>query len=100
MTRALPMIAFAALASAGSGCQPTLVSDHGEPIVGRLQFSNRLVDLTVESFTDHPQAVPRSSFAEVMADIDPSAREAPMQRTPEPGLQRLDELDELDARSR
>lgn len=75
MIRALPQIALAALALAGAGCQPVLVTDSGEPLVGRLQFHDRLVDLTVESFADGPQAVPRNSVAEVMADIDLSRRE-------------------------
>jgi hypothetical protein len=75
MMRALPKIAFAALALAGASCQPVLVSEDGEPIVGRLQFQDRLVDLTVDSFADGPQAVPSGSFAEVMADIDLPERE-------------------------
>ena len=74
MIRALPQIALAALALAGAGCQPVLVTDSGEPLVGRLQFQDRLVDLTVDSFADGPQAVPRNSVAEIMADIDPSSR--------------------------
>lgn len=85
MMRALPQIALAALALAGASCQPALVTDSGEPIVGRLQFQDRLVDLTVESFADGPQAVPRNSVAEVMADIDPSHREqADDERHPQP----------------
>ena len=48
--------------------------DPSEPVVGRLQFNDRIVDLTPSAFADTPGAVPRDAVGEVMADIDRTKR--------------------------
>src|SRR5262245_20418388 len=59
-----------------AGCLPIETSDDGaqretrEPVVGRLQFNDRVVDLTRSAFADSPSAVPRDAIGEVMADVD------------------------------
>ena len=45
-------------------------TDGAEPVVGRLQFNDRIIDLTPSAFADSPGAVPRDAVGEVMADID------------------------------
>jgi hypothetical protein len=48
----------------------------GAPLVGRLQYQDRMVDLTVDAFADGPSgsAVDPSSYAKVIADIDSDVR--------------------------
>ncbi|HKU41549.1 MAG TPA: hypothetical protein VJR89_25505 [Polyangiales bacterium] len=41
-----------------------------EPVVGRLQFQDRIVDLTMSAFSDAPDSVPKSSVAVIMADVE------------------------------
>jgi len=56
-----------------AGCLPIDASDDGaehEPVVGRLQFNDRVVDLTRSAFADKPGAVPRDAIGQVMADVD------------------------------
>jgi hypothetical protein len=47
------------------------------PVVGKLQFQDRVVDLTLEAFSDDPNAagVPKDARANVMADIIVNKRE-------------------------
>lgn len=44
-------------------------ADADRPIVGRLQFQDRIVDLTPSAFEGAPGAVPKSSVAVIMADV-------------------------------
>jgi hypothetical protein len=61
-----------ALALAAAGCLPPDFerAESGAPVIGRLQFQDRLVNLTVESFADGPTAVPREAQATIMADVE------------------------------
>jgi hypothetical protein len=76
-----------------AGCAPIGGDEpSGEPIVGRLQFNDRVVDLTSNSFADGPNAVPKNAVGHVLADIDlreqRDADEAPRKPTP---FERLDD---------
>ncbi len=52
-------------------CAPIESSEStGDPVVGRLKFNDRVVDLTPEAFADGPNAVPRDAIGQIMADID------------------------------
>lgn len=56
-------------------CRPPAADiepEPGEPpVVGKLQFQDRVVDLTLEAFSDDPNSdgVPNNARANVMADI-------------------------------
>ena len=72
MTHA-PRIAFATLAViAGVGCLPPeqTPAPRAAPLIGRIQFQDRVVDLDINAFADSPGAVPPSSYARVIADVD------------------------------
>lgn len=43
----------------------------GEPVVGKLKFNDRVVNLTPDVFADEKSGVPRNATAEIIADIDP-----------------------------
>jgi hypothetical protein len=76
MTHA-PRIAFATLAViAGVNCLPPDQASPARdaPLIGRLQFQDRMLDLDVNAFANDPQAVPRGSYARVIADIDTQRR--------------------------
>jgi hypothetical protein len=54
-----------------AGCAPIESGEStGEPIVGRLKFNDRVVDLTPGAFADGPNAVPRDAIGRIIADID------------------------------
>jgi hypothetical protein len=54
-----------------AGCAPIESGEStGEPVVGRLKFNDRVVDLTPASFADGPNAVPRDAVGHIIADID------------------------------
>jgi hypothetical protein len=55
-----------------------------EPVVGRLQFNDRVIDLTPSAFADHPGAVPRDAVGHIIADID-------LRETPAAGMQRVEQ---------
>lgn len=77
MTHA-PRIAFATLAViAGAGCLPPeqAPAPRAAPLIGRIQFHDRVVDLDVNAFADSPGAVPPSSYARVIADVDTRQRD-------------------------
>lgn len=72
MTHA-PRIALATLAViAGVSCLPPepAPTPRATPLIGRIQFQDRVVDLDVNAFADSPGAVPPSSYARVIADVD------------------------------
>jgi hypothetical protein len=78
MTRSL-LTTISALAVV-SACLPpersepdTPDASHGAALVGRLRFHDRVLDLTLEAFGSAPDAVPFSSYAEIMADTAPDA---------------------------
>jgi hypothetical protein len=66
---ALGLLGLAGCAPIESG-EPT-----GDPVIGRLKFNDRVVDLTPEAFADGPNAVPRNAIGQIIADID--LRETP-----------------------
>jgi len=70
MTRPLTLL-FTAVSLAGASCQPQAGAppESDEPVVGRLQLQDHILDLTVDSFADGPQAVPKNAQAQIMADI-------------------------------
>jgi hypothetical protein len=79
MTHSL-LITISALAVV-SACLPPEPSEpdtpdasHGAALVGRLRFHDRVLDLTLEAFGSAPDAVPFSSYAEIMADTAPAER--------------------------
>jgi hypothetical protein len=54
-----------------AGCAPIESSEPtGDPVVGRLKFNDRVVDLTPEAFADGPNAVPKNAIGQIIADID------------------------------
>lgn len=66
-----------------------LDSEPGDtPVVGKLQFQDRVVDLTLEAFSDDPNAagVPKNARANVMADIIAPKPERGANPNPELGL--------------
>lgn len=79
MTRAtltLPALGLLSLA----GCAPIESGEPtGEPVVGRLKFNDRIVDLTPSAFADGPNAIPRDAVGHIIADID--LRETPLDAT-------------------
>jgi hypothetical protein len=77
-TLTLPALGLLSLA----GCAPIENGEPtGEPVVGRLQFNDRIVDLTPDAFADGPNAVPRDAIGHIIADID--LRETPLDATGE-----------------
>lgn len=76
MLRAKPTLWCALGASLGAACvgpdAPSTADD--APLIGRLQTREGLTDLTVDSFLDSPNAVPRNAYARVIADIDKDVR--------------------------
>jgi hypothetical protein len=79
MTRSL-LTTISALAVVGACLPPepserdTPDASHGAALVGRLRFHDRVLDLTLEAFGSAPDAVPFSSYAEIMADTTPAER--------------------------
>lgn len=78
-TLTLPVVALGPIASrlvalgvlSLAGCAPIESGEAtGEPIVGRLQFNDRVVDLTPSAFADGPNAVPKDAIGHIIADID------------------------------
>jgi hypothetical protein len=78
-TLTLPVVAFGPIASrlaalgllSLAGCAPIESGEStGEPVVGRLQFNDRIIDLTPSAFADGPNAVPRDAIGHIIADID------------------------------
>jgi hypothetical protein len=65
--------------------------EHPAALVGRLRFHDRVVDLTLDAFGSAPDAVPVSSYAEIMADSVPAERSTP-DAMREPRHQTLREL--------
>jgi hypothetical protein len=54
-----------------AGCAPIESGEStGEPVVGRLKFNDRVIDLTPAAFADGPNAVPRDAVGHIIADID------------------------------
>jgi hypothetical protein len=51
-----------------------------QPVVGRLQLHDRVLDLTVDSFGTGPNAVPSHAYAKVMADVAQSKPESENER--------------------
>jgi hypothetical protein len=70
-----------------AGCAPIGSSEAtGEPVVGKLQFNDRVIELTPAAFADGPNAVPKNAIGHIIADIDlkearPGEDESP-RRTP------------------
>jgi hypothetical protein len=63
-----------------AGCAPIESGETtGEPIVGRLQFNDRVIDLTPSAFADGPNSVPKDAVGHIIADID--LRETPLDGT-------------------
>jgi hypothetical protein len=65
-----------ALASCQPPIQQTPEPASTAPLIGRLQYPDRVVDLNVDAFADGPNAtaVDPSSVARVMADVDQGVR--------------------------
>ncbi len=54
-----------------AGCAPIESSEStGDPVVGRLKFNDRVVDLTPAAFADGPNSVPKNAIGQIIADID------------------------------
>jgi hypothetical protein len=60
----------------GSGSSTAGTVDMGEPVVGKLKFKDRVVNLTPEVFADEQNGVPREATAKIIADIDLSKRQS------------------------
>ncbi len=102
-----------ALQLLGAGCLPpdsgkTTAGD-GEPVVGKLKFNDRVVNLTPEVFADETNGVPREATAKIMADIvvEPRRSESNGEtlldrphRPHSPQLERLHRLERDDLRPR
>lgn len=70
----LPTFGYMLMVLLGACREPAAAdeSESGEaPVVGKLQFQDRVVDLTLEAFSDDPNkaSVPKNARANVMADI-------------------------------
>src|SRR5262245_8961904 len=89
----------AGLAFAIASCQPPMrgnetpepASAERAPLVGRLQYADRVVELNVDAFADGPSgtAVDPSSVARVMADVGTEVRGTEAERVKEAADQPL-----------
>ena len=79
MTRTSLTLVSALNLFCGTGCLPadsgTSTSGDGEPVVGKLKFNDRVVNLTPEVFADETNGVPRNATANILADIDLKTRD-------------------------
>jgi len=82
MTRTILTLPALGLLSLAGGCAPIENGEPtGEPVVGRLQFNDRIIDLTPGAFAEGPNSVPRDAIGHIIADID--LRETPLDATGE-----------------
>ena len=72
MTHALRLALATLAVSAGVSCLPPepASAPRATPLIGRLQFHDRVIDLDANAFADSPGAVAPASYAHVIADVD------------------------------
>jgi hypothetical protein len=71
------------------------------PVIGRLQLPDRVVDLTVNAFSDVPGGVvPTGSYARVIADIIVDERKSPLEERTQSALPSFDAAGSFEGRRR